>query len=321
MDIVRTLMILLSLSFVRASSSSIGSEFESSLSCSKFHFEEKVLEKLVRLEIKVDMWEKSITSKLDEMNNIKKQTEKFVQSVQDAQIQDQKRFNKSFQETVEHFKTQVVNKTEIYGDQMNALLGSLSSKMEVFTEAEKKRKSITELMMSSLDREREQFNSSYDQIVENFKTTSSKTLQELIVNQQKGYDDLVKKRDPIGFSAYRTSSQTVSSNTKVKFDKVWTNVGNGYDPNTGIFTAPRAGLYHITAVILSQSGANFYPKLYHNKVQVSGSYITGDGDKTGTFDAVFSLQKADEVYIVGHSTYTIYSDGFAHATFSGHIIA
>ncbi|XP_071136742.1 uncharacterized protein [Mytilus edulis] len=347
MDIVRTLIILLSLSFVCAASSSIGSEFESSLSCSKFHFEEKVLEKLVRLEHKMQILEEKMdareklntakldeinnimnareklnTAKLDEISNIKKQTETFVQSVQDAQIRDQTRFNKSYQEIVEHFQTQVDNETEIYGDHMNALLGSLSSKMEVFTEAEKKRESVTEFMKRSFDREQEKFNSSYDQIVENFKVTSGKTLQELIVNQQKGYEEMVKKRDPVAFSAYRTSSQSVPANTKVKFDQVWTNVGNGYDSKTGVFTVPRTGLYHITAVILTPSGTNFYPRLYHNKVHVSGSYLTSHGYQTGTFDVVLGLQKGDQVYIAGHSsTFTIYSDSFAHVTFSGHSIA
>lgn len=329
MNVVRTLIILLSLSFVWASSSSIGSEFESSLSCSKFHFEEKVLEKLVRLEHKMQILEEKMyvreklnTAKLDEINNIKKQTEAFVQSVQDAQLRDQTRFNKSYQEIVEHFKIQATNETDVYGNQMNTLLESLTSKIGAFTEAEKKMESVTKLMQFTLDREQKRFNSSYDQIVENFGVNSNKTLHDVIVNLQKGYDEMVKKQDPIAFSAYRTSSQSVSKNEKVKFDNVWTNFGNGYDPNTGIFAAPRAGLYHITAVIQSTSRSNFYPRLYHNKVQVSGSYITGDGYKTGTFDVVFRLQKADKVYIAGHSTYTytMYSDGFAHVTFSGHSI-
>ena len=186
MDIVRNLIILVSLLFVRASSSSIGSEFESSLSCSKFHFEEKVLEKLVRLELKMDTWDKSITSKLDEMNNIKKQTETFVQSVQDAQIQDQTRFNKSYQEIVENLKTQVDNETENYGDQMNALLESLYSTIGVFTEAEKKRESVLELMQLTIHQDLKRFNVSYAGMEETFKVNFNKTLQELIVNQQKG---------------------------------------------------------------------------------------------------------------------------------------
>lgn len=77
------------------------------------------------------------------------------------------------------------------------------------------------------------------------------------------------------------------------------------------------GLDFITAVILSQDSKMFYPRLYHNKVAASGSYITGDGHKTGTFDIVLYLQKGDEVYIAGHNTHTIYSDGFAHVTFPG----
>lgn len=133
---------------------------------------------------------------------------------------------------------------------------------------------------------------------------------------------MVTKRDPVAFSVYRTSSQSVSNNGKVKFDKVLTNVGNKYDPNTGIFTAPRAGLYHITAVILSPHGEDYYARLYHNKVSASGSYITGDGYKTGTFDVVFSLQKGDEVYIAGYAgIFSIFSDHVAHVTFSGHSIA
>ncbi|CAG2240736.1 unnamed protein product [Mytilus edulis] len=45
---------------MRTVSSSIGSESESLLTCSKFHFEEKVLEKLVRLEHKVEIYEETI---------------------------------------------------------------------------------------------------------------------------------------------------------------------------------------------------------------------------------------------------------------------
>ncbi|XP_063404334.1 uncharacterized protein LOC134687808 [Mytilus trossulus] len=277
------------------------------------------------LEEKMDIREKLATAKLNEISHAKKQTETFVQSFQDAQIRDQTRFNKSYQEIVEHFKTQANNETEIYGNHMNSLLRSLSSTIEVFTEAEKKRKSLTELMQRTLQREQKRFNSSYHQIVENFGSNSNKTLHDLIVNLQKGYEEMVRKRDPIAFSAYRTSPLTLQQGRKVIFDKVWTNVGNGYDPITGVFTAPRAGLYHITGLILSNTDGSFYSRLYHNKVVASGSYITGDGYKTGTFDVVFSLQKGDEVYIAGyHGTYysdMIYSDSEIHVTFSGHSVA
>ncbi|VDI64754.1 Hypothetical predicted protein [Mytilus galloprovincialis] len=111
----------------------------------------------------MDAREKLNTAKLDEINNIKKQTETFVQSVKDSQIQDQTRFNKSYQEVVEYFKIKATNETDIYGDQINTLLESFSSKIEVFTEAEKKRESVIELMQLHLDREQKRFNFSSGQ--------------------------------------------------------------------------------------------------------------------------------------------------------------
>lgn len=96
-------------------------------------------------------------------------------------------------------------------------------------------------------------------------------------------------------------------------------MGNAYDPSTGIFTAPHAGLYHITSTVMSRSGDRLYLGLYHNSMATSGRFITGDGFKSGTFDVVFSLQKGDEVYISGSSD-TVYSDSGKYITFSGHSI-
>lgn len=186
MDIVQAFAIYFSLFVVGTLAISIGSEFESLNSCSKFHFEERVLEKLVRLEHKMQIfegkmetWEKSITSKLVEMTNIKKQTEQFVQSVENVRLQDQMRFNQSYQESVDLFKTRINNETSFYGEQMNTLLESLSSTIQIFSEAEKNRESSLNLMQT-------RFNFSYHQIVETVKVNSNKTLQEIILKQQKG---------------------------------------------------------------------------------------------------------------------------------------
>ncbi|XP_076079019.1 uncharacterized protein LOC143049166 [Mytilus galloprovincialis] len=345
MAVVITLFISLSLTCVGASSRSIGSEFESSLSCSKFHFEEKVLEKLVRLEHKMqilkekmdareklntakldeisnimDAKEKLNIAKLDEINNIKKQTETFVQSVKDTQIQDQTRFNKSYQEIVEHFNTKATNETDIYGHQINTLLESFSSKIEVFTEAEKKRESVTELMQLNLDKEQKRFHSSYDQIVENFKESSKKTLLELIVNHQKEFTEMMEKRETVAFSAYRSSSQTLSNKEKVIFDGVWSNVENGYEPSTGVFTAPYPGLYHFTAVVMSTDGSILVLYLCHNGLCITRRLLTGDGYKTGTIDVVLNLQKGDKVYMQSDRSQTIYSDSSKYITFSGYRI-
>lgn len=105
------------------------------------------------------------------------------------------------------------------------------------------------------------------------------------------------------------------------FDKTWTNVGNGYEPSTGVFSAPHPGFYHFTAVVMSMEAKDLYLQLYHNTITTSSSYVKGDGYKTGTFDVVFDLQKGDKVYIAGGGSYTIYSDHAYYVTFTGHIVA
>lgn len=128
------------------------------------------------------------------------------------------------------------------------------------------------------------------------------------------------KRTTVAFSAYTRNSQAITSYTNIKFEEVWTNIGNGYDSSTGIFTAPRQGVYHITAVIISVSGKRLHLHLRHNNKYTAGSYVTGDGHKTGTFDVVFSLQKADKVSVGSRGSYTVYSDSNAYTSFSGHLI-
>ncbi|KAK7098993.1 hypothetical protein V1264_003200 [Littorina saxatilis] len=45
------------------------------------------------------------------------------------------------------------------------------------------------------------------------------------------------------YFSYNPDSLHVGTNTPFKFDKVVVNIGQAYDPNTGIFTAPAGGLY------------------------------------------------------------------------------
>lgn len=138
-------LIYLCLYFKSALSSSVGSNSESLLTCSKFHFEEKVLEKLVRLEHKMELndkkmktWEELFFSKLDKMNEAIKHADLFVETMHENQLQEQSRFNESFVKTVKHFNIQSKNETDFYGKQMNIALQSLVEKIHEISETEKK---------------------------------------------------------------------------------------------------------------------------------------------------------------------------------------
>ncbi|CAC5406063.1 unnamed protein product [Mytilus coruscus] len=148
-----------------SASNSVGSDSASLLSCSKFHFEEKVLEKLIRLEHKMELnekklkkWEDAFSFKLEKMDEAIKQTETFVKSVPGIQLQEQLRINYSYHEIVERFKIQSKNETKFHGEQIYTLLESLSSKIKEFSVAEKKQENAVESLQNALHQEQNRFN-------------------------------------------------------------------------------------------------------------------------------------------------------------------
>ncbi|CAC5404594.1 unnamed protein product [Mytilus coruscus] len=139
-----------------------------------------------------------------------------------------------------------------------------------------------------------------------------------------GQGNTSTQKDTPAFSAYLTSAQTASTNAIVKFDKLWTNTMHAYDVTTGVFTAPIPGLYHFSAVVMSEEGKPLFLHLWHNDTKTAGSFTHGNGHKTGTFDVVFKLKKGDRIYIrcsSGCNSQKIYSCYHYYSTFSGYLIA
>lgn len=60
----------------------------------------------------------------------------------------------------------------------------------------------------------------------------------------------------------------VPVNTIIKFEKVHLNKGNGYDPATGVFTAPEDGVYSFAWSFISSKGDTVYlAAVVDNQVQ------------------------------------------------------
>ncbi|CAG2218973.1 SLK [Mytilus edulis] len=113
-------------------------------------------------EEKLKKWEDAFSSKLDKMEEAIKRTEIFVETVRENQLQEQSRLNESFQEIVDHFNIQSKNVTEIHDKQMDIMLKSLSSKIEEFSVAEKKRENTLGSMQNTLHQEQKRFNQLFD---------------------------------------------------------------------------------------------------------------------------------------------------------------
>ncbi|CAG2184664.1 COL8A [Mytilus edulis] len=125
------------------------------------------------------------------------------------------------------------------------------------------------------------------------------------------------------FSAVLTHKQTVASNTAVKFDKVVTNIQDGYDPATGIFTAPTDGVYHISSTVISPVGKKLFVSLYHNDVPITSIWVNPKDDthEMGTTNMVLMLKDGDEVAIRSRGNFEVHSNGAGFTSFSGFLIS
>merc|ERR1712244_217980 len=81
----------------------------------------------------------------------------------------------------------------------------------------------------------------------------------------------------VAFSAGLAKHQYMTAGQRVKYDTIFTNVGGGYNSNTGTFTCPRAGLYVFQFHALSHSNSNVWLELHKNFQYVASIYGTFSG--------------------------------------------
>ncbi|VDI24002.1 Hypothetical predicted protein [Mytilus galloprovincialis] len=169
--------ICLTISILAIKGNSFGSESELTSACSKFHFEEKVLEKVVRLEHKLEvytekfrLWEESISSSLNKVTEEKKLTETFVESMRNARRLEHMRFNDSFLEVQKQTESFVKSmRNEHIQDQMRF--------NDSFLEVKKQRESFVKSMRNSHIQDQIRLNDSLVEAVNHFRTqTENETL-------------------------------------------------------------------------------------------------------------------------------------------------
>lgn len=112
------------------------------------------------------------------------------------------------------------------------------------------------------------------------------------------------------FTASLSYIKTINAKEILKFDKVWTNNGNHYDPNTGIFQAPREGLYHISTTVVSVKGKTVYAHIWQNETKTVGMY-PDIGYNEATANVVLHLKEGDKITVRGggNRSYLYSSEG------------
>ncbi|CAG2244952.1 unnamed protein product [Mytilus edulis] len=77
--------------------------------------------------------------------------------------------------------------------------------------------------------------------------------------------------------------------------KIWLNMGGAYDNDTGVFTAPKTGLYSISTTVMSYTSSHLHCDLWKNNEKLVRAF--GTKYSTGTLNVVVALKKSDTVYV------------------------
>ncbi|XP_067089151.1 complement C1q-like protein 2 [Osmerus mordax] len=112
--------------------------------------------------------------------------------------------------------------------------------------------------------------------------------------------------------------------TPLKYKNVYSNMGNSYNPATGIFTASVKGMYYFRFSMMNNLRAtpNSVVSLMKNDQRLASVWDTSgtDANDIGSNAAVIPLVVGDNVYINLAANRLIYDDGMNYNTFSGFLL-
>lgn len=119
------------------------------------------------------------------------------------------------------------------------------------------------------------------------------------------------------------SLQNLPTNTTLKFDEVLLNKGDGYDSNTGIFTAPANGVYSFNWSFISSHGGTVYiSAVVDNVARVHTCINSQKSNHINTSGhLLYELKKGNKVWLRTWHVRATYIHGNRFSFFSGNRIA
>lgn len=112
--------------------------------------------------------------------------------------------------------------------------------------------------------------------------------------------------------------------TPVKYPKILSNIGSGYNPNTGIFTARVRGVYYFRYTMYNNNSGqpNSVVALMMNSQRLVHTWDTTGSDHhdSASNAAVVQLEAGDSVFVQLEATRVLYDDTNNYNTFSGFLL-
>ena len=123
--------------------------------------------------------------------------------------------------------------------------------------------------------------------------------------------------NPVAFTVDLEGHYSPSTQEKIPYNKIITNVGNGYITERREFVCPHAGLYAFYVTGYGYNGATCYLDITKNGIPVTEAIIVHPSLTMGSNMAVLELVEADNVSVVSGQA-GCYLNGVQRvSTFSG----
>ncbi|XP_040920687.1 complement C1q tumor necrosis factor-related protein 3-like [Toxotes jaculatrix] len=116
-----------------------------------------------------------------------------------------------------------------------------------------------------------------------------------------------------------TNQGPVNMGTPLVFKKVTTNIGNAYNPDTGVFTAPTKGLYYIRFTGSAGNSRSLNAAVLKNGENMFAIYNTLSEKSAESNGMTLVLEEGDRVWVVLWPNNSI-SDQSRLSTFTGFLV-
>ncbi|KTF77486.1 hypothetical protein cypCar_00035389 [Cyprinus carpio] len=138
----------------------------------------------------------------------------------------------------------------------------------------------------------------------------------------------IKESPKVAFSASMSNTEDshrgpFSTENKLIFDKVLTNIGNAYDPVTGVFTAPVKGVYYFRYSGSAFSSHDMGLSIFKGTARFVSSYEYNSGERNDQMSngAVMELNVGEEVHMrLWIRTWIFVDRRYNYSTFTGYLL-
>ncbi|XP_030293630.1 complement C1q-like protein 2 [Sparus aurata] len=153
-------------------------------------------------------------------------------------------------------------------------------------------------------------------------------LQTRLSSSESRIDQLEREnaeKPKVAFYTALTDAETLgpyNTDITLKYSKVFTNIGNAYNPPTGFFTAPVKGVYNLQFTVFGYNAGSTGVHVYKNNQRIMGDWDNNYNmlQKYFTKSLVLELKAGDEIHLVLPSGLSIYDNSNNHSTFSGSLL-